>query len=77
MLAVSKALSRAVHLDAVGLHGLGAPGPGGQNAWTTAAVGSAKNARMKLPTAPPAIAAPKATPALSSMVLWLIRGLSG
>jgi hypothetical protein len=30
MLAVSKALSRAVHLGAVGLHGLGAPGPGGQ-----------------------------------------------
>jgi hypothetical protein len=41
-----------------------------------AAMGRAKNAPMKPPTAPPAIAAANATPALSSMAFWLIRGLS-
>jgi hypothetical protein len=41
----------------------------------TAAMGRAKKAPMNPPTAPPAIAAAKATPALSSIVFWLSRGL--
>ncbi len=44
-------------------------------AWIVAAIGSAKKAPTNPPTAPPAIAAPKATPGVSSIVFALMRGL--